>query len=566
MPNDISSLERMTSHVGRDLLNEAKAFSNEGKAVGEYVKNSWQYTSDHPTVEVLVNQEEKSIQIKDNADGMDAKTLGERFFILHQKNIDREQGIDGRGEHGTGKVAALGIGEILSVRTVKNNKVCEFEIHRADCDLEESSQGVPIRWIKKDEAINEKNGTTINILKFRQNRKININSIKKYLQTRTLIESAYHHKDKDGKRVSTVIDLYLQSEKLEKKEIPFTEKHIIEADEDYENIIGPTQLIVKIADRQLENDERGVLVLTKGIQRAFIKNPPSKFSDLIFGECSCDKLMDENMDPPIFLSSRGEELSDDNDVAKKFKEFVNINIDKIRKKLEKSDSEKKQKDKEDSLRKEAEKMKNFFNSDYKEQELEFQKRAAKARGNIDNKDDQVPSLGEAKIVVGKDFKVNVIDGDDGAGIYEGRGDGEANEGSDIGRSGGKLEKTDEESNEQGKEKKTRKKNSGGGFNVIFRNLGTSDYRAKYDDTERTLIVNLDHPYLSKIEEMAGGQLSTKFLRHAYESAAFEYAIAVTQQKGNSAQIEDTINEAVYEVQERVDSLMRKMTQLDLFNE
>ena len=38
MPNDISSLERMTSHVGRDLLNETKAFSNEGKAVGEYVR------------------------------------------------------------------------------------------------------------------------------------------------------------------------------------------------------------------------------------------------------------------------------------------------------------------------------------------------------------------------------------------------------------------------------------------------------------------------------------------------------------------------------------------------
>ena len=30
-------------------------------------------------------------------------------------------------------------------------------------------------------------------------------------------------------------------------------------------------------------------------------------------------------------------------------------------------------------------MKEFFNSDYKEQELEFQKRAAKAKGNIDEK-------------------------------------------------------------------------------------------------------------------------------------------------------------------------------------
>ena len=68
MTSNISKLDRMTSHVGRDLLNEAKAFSNEGKAVGEYVKNSWQYTSDHPTVEVLINQEEKSIMNKKDLD------------------------------------------------------------------------------------------------------------------------------------------------------------------------------------------------------------------------------------------------------------------------------------------------------------------------------------------------------------------------------------------------------------------------------------------------------------------------------------------------------------------
>ena len=42
-------------------------------------------------------------------------------------------------------------------------------------------------------------------------------------------------------------------------------------------------------------------------------------------------------------------------------------------------------------------MKDFFNSDYKEQELELQKRAVKARGNIDEKDKDLPSLGESKI-------------------------------------------------------------------------------------------------------------------------------------------------------------------------
>ena len=39
----------MITHAGRSLLQEAARFSNEGKAVGEYVKNSWQCTDHDPT-------------------------------------------------------------------------------------------------------------------------------------------------------------------------------------------------------------------------------------------------------------------------------------------------------------------------------------------------------------------------------------------------------------------------------------------------------------------------------------------------------------------------------------
>ena len=61
----------MTTHAGRSLLQEAARFSNEGKAVGEYVKNSWQYTDHDPTVEIFINQENKSIRIIDDSNGMD---------------------------------------------------------------------------------------------------------------------------------------------------------------------------------------------------------------------------------------------------------------------------------------------------------------------------------------------------------------------------------------------------------------------------------------------------------------------------------------------------------------
>ena len=134
----------MITHAGRSLLQEAARFSNEGKAVGEYVKNSWQYTDHDPTVEIFIDQDNKSIRIKDNSNGMDAKDINERFLVLHQENLERAKGEIGRGEFGTGKIAALGIGSTLKVRTVRNKKINEFEIRRKDCDAKISEKEVKV--------------------------------------------------------------------------------------------------------------------------------------------------------------------------------------------------------------------------------------------------------------------------------------------------------------------------------------------------------------------------------------------------------------------------------------
>ena len=559
MPNNTHN-KFMTTHAGRSLLEETNRFSNEGKAVGEYVKNSWQYSdkvNHNPTVEIMVDQENKSIQIKDDSNGMSIKKINEQFLVLNQENEERREGDFGRGEYGTGKIAGLGIGQILSVRTVKDNKLNRFEIHREDCKASISKEGVQVRWKDEDIQTSEKNGTIINILGFRQKRPINTTSIKKFLQTKTLTETVYKKE----------INLFLQAEKLEKIEIPFEEEEIIQLDENYKKILGETRLVIRIATRKLDDEERGINVLARGIHKAFVKNPTARYNEFIFGTCECDKLIDEDQDPPIFDSSRREELNEDNLLAQKFKEFVSVNVDKIRKKLEKRANESRQKEKEEALKKEAEKMKNFFNDDYKNQELELQKRAAKARGNIDEKEKDIPSLGETKIVVGKDFNVNVIDGDDNAGIYDGSGDGEGGEGGDNGKAGGKLDRTDQETTEQGKERKSKKKKSGGGFDFKFDHLGKDDHRAKYDDDSRVITINLDHPFLKRIEEMAGGdQKSSTYMRPAFEAAIFEYAAAVTTQKGNSNMLDDALSDGVIEMQERVDTLLKKLAALDYFND
>ena len=212
-------------------------------------------------------------------------------------------------------------------------------------------------------------------------------------------------------------------------------------------------------------------------------------------------------------------------------------------------------------------MREFFNSDYKEQELELQKRTAKAKGNIDKKDKDLPSLGETKIVVGKDFNVNIVEGDENAGVHEGGGNGGGGGGDRPGREGGKLVKTEGESRYQGKERQSKKRKSGGGFDIDFENAGPDSYRAKYEDATRKILINLDHPYLTKIEKMAGGdRKSTKYMRPAWEAAAFEYAVAMTTLKGASNLLDDTLTDGVIEMQQRVDKLLRKMTALNIFND
>ena len=130
-------------------------------------------------------------------------------MVLHQENIERAKEKIGRGEFGTGKIAALGIGEILRVRTVRNKKINEFEIRRKDCDAKISEKEVKVHWIKPNEDTSEKNGTIIDILKFRLKRQIKTNSIKEFLQSKTLTEAVYDHD----------IKLFLQTEELKKNSI-----------------------------------------------------------------------------------------------------------------------------------------------------------------------------------------------------------------------------------------------------------------------------------------------------------------------------------------------------------
>ena len=120
---------KVTSHVGRDLLQSAALFRHEHSVVWEYVANGLQYkdTATKPIVVVEVDPKSKKIEIRDNGRGMSITDMSQ-YFKMHGENIDRKQGKPGRGYFGTGKSAAFGIANVLRITTVRNNKNSKVQL------------------------------------------------------------------------------------------------------------------------------------------------------------------------------------------------------------------------------------------------------------------------------------------------------------------------------------------------------------------------------------------------------------------------------------------------------
>lgn len=545
---------KVTSHVGRSLLEEANRFSHVGKAVNEYVKNSMQYTDSDTIIEININKNADGIKISDNARGMDEKTIRERFLVLHQKNIDREEGRFGRGEYGTGKIAGLGIGKILSIRTVKDGLLNEFEIREEDC--EDSEKEVPVKIIHQNKKTTEKNGTTVEIKK--THKKVSKKVIEDYIVSKTLTETVYTHQTQ----------VFLDDKELKKVEIEYSEIKTFKPTEEEKEIFGDAKVDVKIATKILDKEFKGINVFCKGINKAFIKNPDGSKSEFLFGEAVCDKLIDPNLRPKVFDSSRSEQMNPESHIAAKFEAFVLRNVDKVRKELEKADAERKKRERDEALEKEKVKMQELFNEDFKEQQIEFKKQIAKAKGQIDEKEDYIPELGETKIKKGNDFNVEVVEGDGPGGVFPDYPSGEGSVENPGGNNrSGNLKQIDQKSDTKGKNVQSKKRNKGGGFNFDFDNLGKDENRAKYKEEKRQIIINLEHPLIRKYDVLTKqDRKNPKFLRAAYEAAAYEYARVVTSQKLNSEIIEDSVIEGIEELNDRLETMLKKISNLNLFDE
>jgi hypothetical protein len=141
---------RVTTHVGRDLLQSARLFRHEHAVVWEYVSNGLQYKDPgtRPTVVVNIDVKSKKISIRDNGRGMLLADL-QRYFQMHGENLDRKQGRPGRGYFGTGKSAAFGIANSLTITTIRNRRLSKVQLTQQDILAKPDGDEIPVQFYSR---------------------------------------------------------------------------------------------------------------------------------------------------------------------------------------------------------------------------------------------------------------------------------------------------------------------------------------------------------------------------------------------------------------------------------
>ena len=506
---------KVTSHVGRDLLASAASFKTEAAAVWEYVVNSLQYMDDgvSPKVQIFVNPRLKVIEVRDNGRGMNADGL-RQYFTMHGENIDRLRGRPGRGKFGTGKSAGFGIGKFLRIDTRRNGLRNVVELDR---DTIEASKGddIDLKWVVRDEAIDFANGTTVTIGEIFLP-KLSISPIIEYIER--------HLQVFRGLMPQVAVNEHV----CQYREPTVAEKFTYFPSAKQAEVLGNVQLIVKVSTTPLPSAEQGVTV-TAGlgnliaIETGGIEN--KELGNYLFGEIDVPAL--ESYKSPIepYDTTRSLQLNPQHPVVRVLIPFIGSKLEEVRRALLEKLNEARKTEEARRLAIAADKIAEILNQDFKNVIGRLQDiRSASARP------------GDVRANLG-----NSLHGDSGdVGFIEGTtipGDLDESKGPHK-----KLTKTKVAprpeivrrgiptddgtiSLDQSAETRQKARKSRGAFSVEYRNLGPEADRSKYDRTNLSILINLDHSVVRNALR-AGGVEDLHFRRLSYEIAFTEYSIAL----------------------------------------
>lgn len=508
----------VTSHVGRDILQSSALFKHEHQVVWEYVSNGLQYVeTEQPLVRVSIDQAAKSISITDNGRGMSIDDL-HQFFQMHGENLDRASGRPGRGFFGTGKSAAFGIADKLRVTTVKDCKRSVVELTRTDIESPAAAQRVPVTVVEREHSVVMKSGTRIDIEGIRIS-KIDRNSI-----IREVEKHIAHWPS------ATVYIDHHRCEFLEP--IAAKQTTITTAGTPFDANLPGVSLVLKIAKAPLEEGSRGVAITSKGVlhETTLAGCEGKPLSRYIFGTIEVPQLAEDTSGITPFDMSRSMVLNRQNETVRAVIAFIGMNVQRAIEGLEREERARKASEDAKKLREEADKIADIINADFNEWSQQLKKVVAETAGSSDLRDGPNKE-GEGQILTAGDEVLAILSDDDtGSSII--RDESSTVDRSDVPRPGPEF-RADENGERQAKERPSAPatKRKRGGFNVDFLAMGEESARAKYEDSSRTIFINLDHPQIVAAKRDSGVE-DPLFRRMAYEVAFSEYAIGLAAECNN----------------------------------
>jgi Histidine kinase-, DNA gyrase B-, and HSP90-like ATPase len=401
---------RVTSHVGRDLLQSAALFKHEHSVVWEYVANGLEYVEPgvNPTVKVTVDTRSHKISIADNGRGMTYSDL-RRYFQMHGENIDRKKGAAGRGLFGTGKSAAFGIASLLRVTTVHDGVRSKVELNRTAIESESADRHVPVITLENSVPTGEPNGTIIEIEKI-QLKRIDQNSIIRH------IERHIAHWPNAA--------VFVNLNKCEFIEPPISSTHVFcSKGTPFEAGLGDVELKIKVAKAPLEEELQGIAIISSGVwhETSLVGSDRKPFANYIFGSIDVPALAATRSPISPFDMSRSMRLNPRNETVAQIYGFIGPNIERVRSELEKLDRERRNAAEAKELEKEASVIAEIINRDFAEWKMQIRKVTAQFSGHTDVFSGTALGDNENVLVSGDELPASVVDMTGGPGPLGGNG-------------------------------------------------------------------------------------------------------------------------------------------------
>lgn len=515
---------RVTTHVARDLLQNAAYFNSVPKAVAEYVTNAIDNAAPGRPVRCEVTLSREEVRIADDASGMTRAELF-NFFQMHGENVQRRRGRSVRGKFGTGKSAAFGIASTLLIETAKGGQSNVVELRRADVEAAKDGQPIPVREVVVNRLTRERSGTTI-LIRDLNTKNVDASAVRVYLEKLLGRHLRLHKVIVNGAACQ-----YHEPESI--KTFKF------KAPREVAEHVGAALCVLKMSREPLARDDNAVAVLSGGFLHAttLAGKQAEPFVEYIFGEVEAPAL-DSDSDPiPAFDNTRNLTLNAQNPRVQALLGWLADCIEEVRQELIARDKRRRYSKEMRLLRKVAAEIQGFLEEDFRVVQdtlpwatMRGSRRRRKSKGQAASPQKTGSSAQPAPrsptlLERGRAFVNRLL----------GRRDPlpDTARAAAAAKRGGRVQ-----------------------FEINYVRLGPAGPRSRYITNRRLIYLNRDHPQIRAAEREAGVE-SLTFKMLSFDIAFTEYALAVVSQLADQGiEVADPID-ASEMVQEILDRLGRR---------